>query len=625
MKTAVSNRHNIINRRRFIKSIGNGFLGLSCTQRLRARAHNPKKPNYILIQMDDLGWSDIGVHGNRLVDTPVIDKLAGQSVRFNQFYVNPVCAPSRAALLTGRDFLRTGVSHVHGAKDFMHLQEKTIADVLGAAGYATGMWGKWHSGHTDGYFPWERGFDQAYQATLYKHRNSYGQLNGQSVKHNKWADQIIVDYAIDFIKTHRHQPFFCYLSSLTCHRPLDAPSPLIEKYNGRGLSDKLATLYAMIENFDTQLYRLLDLMEQTGLHKSTVILFMSDNGPAINNSVFSDADRKQRNISNLKGHKGNIWENGVKSPLFIRWSGHFNSGIVDHLCDITDIFPTLVDLADIPIPVDPPLDGISLRPVLTSRPPVRKWPKVSYNYANPGWPPSKKPWTAEGVHDEYRPVEPEQKALLKCEQQILSIRQGRYKLLLNPGTLPQQVKLIKGYALFDILNDPHEENNLIKRKPQVAEKLKNELELWFAGIKAANHSFSMPIFLIGQNGKRESKVMAKGPQSIGKNLHNAFNYLCGWQRRGDFAYYRLRVLTPGHYRIMLYHDSTQASQGGLAVSVGEQSRKVLVDDNQCLNCGDFNLSAGDCSLRIKVIADAPDPEQMVMDKLNIILFKRLNR
>jgi len=181
-------RRKIISRRKFIKSTGAGIAALHLTGILSCQKRDHTKPNFIIIQLDDLGWSDIGIHGNKIVETPNIDRLALESVRFNQFYVNPVCAPTRAALLTGRDFLRTGVSHVHGGKDFLHLEEKTIADAFKAGGYVTGIWGKWHCGHTDGYFPWERGFDEAYLAKLYQHKNSHGSLNGQEEEHQDWDD-----------------------------------------------------------------------------------------------------------------------------------------------------------------------------------------------------------------------------------------------------------------------------------------------------------------------------------------------------------------------------------------------------------------------------------------------------
>ena len=138
-----------------------------------------ERPNIILILMDDMGWDDLSLHGNQIIETPNLDKFARESVQFQQFYVNPVCAPTRASLLTGRDYLRTGVSHVNGGKGYLNLEETTIAEIFSGAGYATGMWGKWHSGSADGYQPWERGFDEAYVVGSYSHENNFGKLNGK--------------------------------------------------------------------------------------------------------------------------------------------------------------------------------------------------------------------------------------------------------------------------------------------------------------------------------------------------------------------------------------------------------------------------------------------------------------
>jgi len=174
-----------------------------------------ERPNFILIQMDDLGWDDLSVHGNQIIETPTIDRLAGESVQFNQFYVNPVCAPTRASLLTGRDFLRTGVSHVNGGKEYLNPGETIIAEIFSEAGYVTGMWGKWHSGGTDGYLPGERGFEEVYKAKLYRHENNFGEFNGKEVQHGKWADEVLINYAIEFITENRDKPFFAYLPSMT--------------------------------------------------------------------------------------------------------------------------------------------------------------------------------------------------------------------------------------------------------------------------------------------------------------------------------------------------------------------------------------------------------------------------
>lgn len=607
-----------MNRRYFIRSVGGGIMlsqlapFLSCSKK--------QNPNFILIQMDDLGWSDIGIHGNTIVSTPNIDKLGRESVRFNQFYVNPCCAPSRASLLTGRHFLRTGVSHVHGGKDYLHLEEKTIGDAFKAGGYKTGMWGKWHSGHTDGYFPWERGFDVGYMAKLYKHRQSSGSLNGEEISHHDWADEVIVDRAIDFMKSHKGEPFFCYIASLTCHSPLDAPDEYVQKYKAKELSESLATLYAMIEFFDVQLGRLMQFLKDSELEENTIVLFISDNGPAVNNAIFTDEDREIRYINGLKGQKGNIWENGVKSPLFIRWKGHYTPDISQHLCDVTDLYPTLMDIAGLPVLDNKfPVDGLSLKAVLDGNAEVVQNEKVSFNYANPGWPPTKKPWTPEGVQDEYRPYK---RAELSYDDQIISIRKGPYKLLFNPGKVRNQAALIGGYALFNIIEDPFEDNNLLKSKPEIANAMKNELQQWFGEIKAEDHAFDMPLFLIGHQGKKQSTVWAKGPDQMGPRQKNTFNWLEGWTQAGDFATYKLKVETAGLYEVVLHHDSQMASQATLKVTVAGQEKNVMILDNQSVGCGTFDLPECNTHLKVKVVHKSQKIMAPVMDRLISFTFKK---
>lgn len=606
-----------ISRRRFLKlgAAGATFSVILPSITKCSRTMH-RRPNFIIVQLDDLGWDDLSQHGNEILETPHIDAFAKQSVRFDNFYVNPVCAPTRASLLTGRHFLKTGVSHVHGGKDFLNLNETTIAEVFKNAGYATGMWGKWHSGHTDGYFPWERGFDEAYMAKLYQHENCSGVFNGEQVQHSAWADEVITDYAIRFMEKHRDEPFFAYLSYLTCHSPLHAPEEYVRKYQQKGLSENLATLYGMIDHFDFYFQRLLDCIDELGLAENTVILFMSDNGPAIENGKLTDEDRRIRYVNQLRGHKGNIWENGVKSPLFVRWQGHFKPGEVDALADVTDILPTLMDLAGIPLPENSlPLDGRSFRAVLSNPAAELDGEKISFNYAHPAWQPTDAPWTPEGVLDEYRPLTPEMKANLNYHNQVISVRNGRYKLLLNPEVSQSSLVLDDGFALFDIRNDPREEVNLINEKPEIARDLKSRLEQWFTGVKNTDGSFSMPVFLIGDDGAKSSVIMAKGPSRISSDLKNTFNCLTGWENTGALAEYRIRVVTPGSYQVVLHHDSTEPSGAEMELAVNDQTRKVVIQDNQRVEFSRIDLRKGDDTLRISLSKPARANIQYAMDKL----------
>jgi arylsulfatase A-like enzyme len=583
---------------------------------------NAPPPNLILIQLDDLGWDDLGLHGNAILETPTLDRLGSQSIRFSNFYVNPVCAPSRAALLTGRHFLKTGVSHVHGGKDFLDLGETTIAEALKGGGYRTGMWGKWHSGHTDGYYPWQRGFDEAYMAQLYKHENSQGLLNGQPVQHQAWADQVITDYALKFIEKSKGKPFFAYLSYLTCHTPLRAPENYIEKYRQKGLTRNLATLYGMVEHVDSHIDRLLQGIDDLRLSDKTVIVFLSDNGPAISNNLLTDEDRSIRYVSKLRGHKGNIWENGVRSPLFVRWKGQYRPAQTDELADITDLFPTLLHLAGVELPVgNRPLDGRTLVPILEGQnSPANS--KLSFNFANPGWPPTDAPWTPDGTRNEYQPITPEGKPSLEVDSQIVSVRNQRYKLLLNPGLVSDPVDLQGGYALFDILEDPRELDNLITREPGVTSALKAQLRIWFSKVKEEPASFRAPTVLVGYEGNPAATIPAKAPLRISEGLTNTAFDLRGWSEMGDFAEYGLEVLTPGRYAVRLNYVSASASSAQVSVTVSGQEKVVSVELSPATT-GEFQLERGRTLLRLET--RSMEPSRPPFEKLISIEMTRTSR
>ncbi len=526
------------------------FLCNSCLEK------EEKKPNFIIIQADDLGFDDLGSSGNSLISTPNLDQLADKSMRFSNFYVNPVCAPSRASFLTGRFFLRTGVSHVHGGRDFLNLKEITLANVLKDNGYATGMWGKWHSGHTEGYFPWQRGFDEAYMAELYKHENSSGRLNGDAVSHNKWADEVITGYAAAFISRHQKQgkPFFAYLSHLSCHSPLRAPDAFIEPYRAQGLSDNLSTLYGIISYMDHELGAFFQTLDSLGVLENTYILFMSDNGPAVLNDLLSDEDREIRYIHNYNGHKGNIWENGVKSPLFIYRKGYTNAGIYQRLTDITDIFPTVLNLAGVSLPEsNPELDGSSFGALINSPEAADTVTHSIFNYAHRAWQPTRQPWSPMGTLDEYQPVELSKDTALPFDNQAIYIRNQRFKLLQNPAGYQNTPEQLNNWVLIDMENDPTEKINVSSQYPEMVQLMKDELKKWFAGLLTEKGSFSMPVFLLLPD--QINKIPAKAPYYISGGLKNSFSLLGEWSRVGQYAAYKVKLADSATYRVRLSYES----------------------------------------------------------------------
>lgn len=518
-------------------------------------------PNILLIQMDDLGSGDLAVNRNRFIQTPHIDQLAGEAVNYKDFYVEALCAPTRASMLTGRQFWKTGVAGVHGGRDYVNLDEVMFPKLLQQEGYRTGMWGKWHSGKTDGYFPWDRGFDEAYYATLYNHFDNVGVLNGKRIETKGWATDRITDFAIDFIERNKDNRFLAYVSYMAPHEPWYAPDDLTEKYINQGLSKPMATLYGMIEQVDTNVGRLLETLENTGIDKSTVVIFLSDNGPTQYCSrlgKLSDEDWKLRNPNELRGAKGYIWENGIKSPLLIRWKGKTSPTVQYGICSITDIFPTITELAGIDIgEVNSNLDGNSLKPLnpkdyQNSNRNIylsKHTPKFSQIFAQNG----------ERILPHY-PISAEIKQNLSAPDQTIGIRNDRYKLV-QQGT-PNNVDV------FDIFTDPRETTKITDNEEQTA-KLTNQLHSWFKEVKNEPHAFGVPVHQIGFDDRKQTKIYACAPAKLSPKLDNHGHYLSNWKEEGDKANYRINVVAPGKYQINLVYRIEPEHEYKFTVSAGD--------------------------------------------------------
>lgn len=525
------------------------YSGLSYTQEV---------PNILLIQVDDLGIGDLAVNGNRFIETPNIDKLAGEAVSYMDFYVNSLCAPSRASLLTGRDFWRTGVSGVHGGRDYVNLNEVMFPELLKKSGYATGMWGKWHSGKTDGYFPWDRGFDEAYYASLYNYFNNVGLLNGERVETKGWATDRITDFAVDFIKRNSEKKFFAYVSYMAPHEPWYAPDEYTEKYTNKGLSKALSNLYGMIDLVDFNVGRLLKTLEESGVDKSTVIIFLSDNGPVQYCSRFgklSDEEWGLRNPKGLRGAKGTIWENGVKSPLYIRWKGKTVPHIQYRICSITDIFPTILNLASIDAKkVNGSLDGEDLKPLEPDS--FQAENRVLFRSTdNPRFP---EEFAQNGERNlPYYPIDSKIRENLSAGDQTISVRDDRFKL----------VQQNSNDFLFDMFLDPRE-TNTINDKVDIIERLKNQLHHWFKEVKNEPHAFGGPVHQIGFEGRAQTKIYAGSPSKISPLLETHGHYLANWKKEGDYAKYKINVCTPGEYQINLVYKIQPSHEYRFTVSGG---------------------------------------------------------
>lgn len=522
-------------------------MALSAANTVPAMSESKPHPNVILILTDDQGWDDAGFHGNNDIRTPNLDALATQAVRFANFYVHPVCAPTRASLLTGRHYLRTGVAHVHGGKDYLHPGEVTLAEWFKAGGYTTGMWGKWHSGKSTGYLPWERGFDEAYMADLYQHRDGGGVKNGLRIETPGWTTDAITGMCIDFITRNRDRPFLAYVPYLAPHTPLAAPPELVGKYEAMGMGTSLATAYAMIEQVDSGIGRIMTAVEELGIRDNTIIIFLSDNGPQyLGTERMSPADYARRYPSNMRGHKGSMWENGIKVPFLLSLPTRFGSRTVERVVDVHDILPTLVELCGLEQPDGIlPLDGRSIVPYLLGHDTLPH--KESVIFSNIGWGPVKDrhyEWP-NWERKEYLPVTPQERPHVPFADQLIGLRDEGHKLLRHPDYSPGAPQAVGHEVLVNLADDPGETQNIANGESGRAAAMRARLEAWFEEVKSGPHAWHIPRFCIGPG--TTNVVYLHAPQRQSGKVWNSGILSHGWDGPGDGAEFLVRVDKAGTY------------------------------------------------------------------------------
>lgn len=325
------------------------------------------KPNIVLIVTDDQGWGDLGINGNSIIHTPNIDELAQKSAQFSRFYVSPVCSPTRAEILTGRYHPRGGVYSTSAGGERLDLDEETIAEIFKTNGYNTGVFGKWHNGSQPPFHPNNRGFDEFYGFASGHWGNYFSPMlerNGEVVKGDGFIIDDLTNKAMNYIEAKSNDPFFVLLTFNTPHSPMQVPDKWWDKYkdveidtthrNGsKEQIDKTRAAYALCENIDWNVGRIVDKLDSLSLLENTIVIYMSDNGP--NGRRWND---------NLKGIKGSTDEGGVRSPFIVFWKDKIKPKTIDIISSTIDILPSLVDLADITTTHKKPLDGVSLKPLL---------------------------------------------------------------------------------------------------------------------------------------------------------------------------------------------------------------------------------------------------------------------
>ena len=409
------------------------------------------RPNIVYIITDDQGWKDVGFHGS-YIKTPNIDALAKGGARLEQYYGEPMCTPSRAALMTGRYPFRYGLQTLvipSAGKYRLATDEWLLPQALKEAGYATTIVGKWHLGHADRkYWPRQRGFDHQYGPLLgeidYFTHSAHGTRDwfrdDQPVKEEGYVTRLLGDEAVRVIEQRDpKRPFFLYLAFTAPHTPYQVPKEALAQYTS--IADPARRSYAaMITAMDAEIGKIVRALDANKVRDNTIVVFQSDNGGPASAKFTGEIDMSKSTIppdnSPFRDGKGTLYEGGTRVVAVVNWPGRVPAGsVVNRPVHIVDMFPTLAGLAGAPLDKHKPLDGMDM------------WPTLSQGKPSP---------RTEVVYN----IEPFRAGL----------RNGDWKLIWQT-TLPSKVEL------FDMAHDSAETTNLAEKNPQVVADLKQRIEV----------------------------------------------------------------------------------------------------------------------------------------------------
>jgi arylsulfatase A-like enzyme len=551
---------------------------------------------------DDQGWGDLSCKGNTNLSTPNIDKLAETGITFDRFFVSPVCSPTRAELLTGRYHVRGGVYATSTGGERLDLDEETIAEVFKRAGYSTAAYGKWHNGMQPPYHPNARGFDDYYGFCSGHWGNYFSPMlehNGAITKGNGYLIDDFTDHGLAFIDKNKDKPFFLYLPFNTPHSPNQVPDKWWDKFENKKLEflnrepereDLMQTraALAMCENIDWNVGRITNKIEDLGLSKNTIIIYLSDNGP--NTWRWNDS---------MKGKKGSTDEGGVRTPLIIKWEGTFESGKkITRIAAAIDLLPTLSDLVQIEYSPKNSLDGKSLKPLLLEDNPV---------------------WDDRYIINHWRRT---------------SIRSQQYRLDYSG-------------QLFDMKNDPGQTKNIASENPDIAKRLSIALQKWKKDVLTELPDKDERAFTLGHPDHSFSQIPARDGTASGeiKRSDNSPNctFFTNWINENDSIFWPVEVLTNGKYEVELYYtcpaedvgSTIQLSFGKSKITTeileahdpplkGMENDRVLrtqsyVKDFKRVLMGNIQLEKGKGTLSLKAI-DIPGSQAM---DFRLLMFKRV--
>ena len=523
------------------------------------------RPNIILIITDDQGYGDVGFHGNPQVRTPVLDSLALASTRFTRFYVNPVCAPTRAALMTGKYALRAGVYDTFNGGAILGTEQVTVAELLQENGYRTGIFGKWHLGDNYPLRPGDQGFSESlvhggggigqpgdHIHNLLRRDSSYFDpvlyRNGRDTGYSGYCSDIFTRAAMDFVDqtlSEGDHPFFIYLSFNAPHLPLQVPQRYLDLYEDlevipekyrvtenfpeMDIDEREAAkrVFAMITNIDDNIELLVNHLDERDITEKTLVIFMTDNGP-----------QQYRYNGGLRGKKGSVYEGGIRVPCFMNWEGRFDAGkeIAVPAAHI-DILPTLLEICGIPVRPDTDLDGMSLLPLLEGDTDFPEERTLFHEWAR-------------GYIQPYRNI---------------AVSRGRYKLVGNSGPGESRSAL----ELFDLSRDPYERNDISDRNPEIVEELASAFDGWYRDVIACEALTDPPRIVLGSENENPS-ILTRQDWKGAKNIP--------WRSRDAMGYWDVSFQEDGLFDVKLIHAEAIGQAGTAHVRARTIQRSVVNRD-----------------------------------------------
>ncbi len=434
-----------------------------------SRAAEAAKPNIIFILSDDQGYGDLSCHGNPVLKTPNIDRLHDEGVRLDDFHVSPTCSPTRSALITGRHEFRNGVTHTIFERERLTLTAITLPQALKLVGYTSGIFGKWHLGDEDAYQPDKRGFDEVFihggGGIGQTYPGSCGDVPGNTyfdpvIKHNGrfektdgYCTDVFFRQAMKWMESVKEKkPFYAYIATNVPHEPLQVRPEDEARYAGK-VPAKVAKFFGMLANLDDNVGRLLAKLAEWGIERDTLIVFMNDNGGTAGCQLYN---------AGMRGTKGTAWLGGTRASSLWRWPGTLTPATVDKLTAHIDFFPTIAEIAGVPLTggLRAQVEGRSLLPLL--RNPNAAWPdRILFTHLG-RWPKGVPPVTGKYA--------------------VCSVRNNRWHLIL-PRMVPPGTGE-KHWQLYDVKADVGEKTDLAAEHPDIVTQLDAAFTTWWDSVQS---------------------------------------------------------------------------------------------------------------------------------------------